>query len=453
MNDIRALLTLLILLFVVSCTSMERSSVDDRADVSGTVMDQFFNSSELFERSTTGFVLYDPDADSVLHNRDGHRFFTPASNMKLFTLYGALKTLPEMLPTLKYTVRNDTIYFRGTGDPTFLNPEFEHQTAYEFLKMRDEVPVYFNAHFTDQFFGSGWPWDWHSAAYAPEKTPFPIYGNMMRLQAQQVALIMLNEDQPVKPVVFEQYIKNLGWDGPQSELVKRELRNNTVLYQPRSDTVRHERNIPFMYSNSLMIDLLSDTLATEVYQTERNDIEFLNTFYGGNSGEAYKRMMLQSDNFIAEQLLLMISDAQFGEMNTEKAIQYILDDYLGFLPDPVRWSDGSGLTRYNLTTPMSIVRLIDQIRVEYGEELLLSMLPAGGGEGTLSGWFRTPNGVDPYVYAKTGTLRNNTSLSGVIFTDSGKRYIFSFLNNNYVASNNAMRAEMEKALQLIKENF
>lgn len=453
MKESRALLTILSLFFIASCASLDRTSVEEEPAETETVIEQFFDSSDLFDRSTTGFVLYDPDADSVLHNRDGHRFFTPASNMKLFTLYGALRTLPEMLPTLKYTVQNDTIYFRGTGDPTFLNPEFDHQTAYEFLRVRDEVPVYYDAHFTDQFFGSGWPWDWHSAAYAPEKTPFPIYGNMMRLQAQQVALIMLNEDQPVKPAIFEQYIENLGWDGPQSELVKRELRNNTILYQPRSDTVRQERNIPFMYSKNLMVDLLSDTLATAVHQTERKDIEFVNTFYAGNSREAYKRMMLQSDNFIAEQLLLMISDDQFGEMNTEKAIQHILDEHMDFLPDPVRWSDGSGLTRYNLTTPMSIIQLINRIRVEYGEEFLLSMLPAGGGDGTLRGWFRTPEGVDPYVYAKTGTLRNNTSLSGVIFTDSGKRYIFSFLNNNYVASNNAMRAEMERALLLIKENY
>ncbi|WP_332913416.1 hypothetical protein [Algoriphagus boritolerans] len=44
-------------------------------------------------------------------------------------------------------------------------------------------------------------------------------------------------------------------------------------------------------------------------------------------------MMLESDNFIAEQLLFMISDRLFQELDAERAIEYILKTHLTDLPD------------------------------------------------------------------------------------------------------------------------
>ena len=435
-----------------SCKTAD-SVTEHPAEEELTLLVHFFNESDVFGESITGFVLYDPKADSILHNRDGHRFFTPASNTKTLTLYASMKALPDTLPSLRYEVRNDTLYFRGTGDPAFLNPNFDFTDTYEFLKSRDETLVYYDAHYDDEHFGSGWSWDWYPAAYAPEKSPFPIYGNMMRLQAQQVALVMLNEEEPVKPRFFEKYINQKEWDGDQSQLVLRNHRDNQITYVPKSDTVRQERNIPFVYERDLVIEMLSDTLDTEVHHTEDNSLSFSSTFYGTPAKPVYERMHQVSDNLIAEQLMLMIADEKTGVMNSEKGIEYALENYLGFLPEQPRWSDGSGLTRYNLITPETMISLLDRMYDEFGEEFMKSVFPAGGESGTISGRYRADDGDPPFVYAKTGTLRNNTSLSGYVYTNSGKRLIFSFQNNNYVVSNNVMRNEMERALRLIKENY
>ncbi|MEX0660143.1 MAG: D-alanyl-D-alanine carboxypeptidase [Balneolaceae bacterium] len=418
-----------------------------------SLLDTFFDQSNVFGESITGFVLYDPETDSLLHNRDGHRFFTPASNTKTLTMYGALKTFQDKLPSLRYEVKDDTLYFRSTGDPTFLNPEFESQEAYEFLKSRDEVLAYYDGHYDDEHFGSGWSWDWYPQAYAPEKSPFPIYGNMMRLQAQQVALVMLNEDEPVKPKFFERYINQKEWDGDQPELVLRSLRDNEISYVPKSDTVRQERNIPFVYDRDLVIEMLTDTLGTQVHHAENPPVSFSETVYGPSADTVYARMHKVSDNFIAEQLMLMISDQEFGTMNTRRAINHVLDTYLDQLPDRPQWSDGSGLTRLNLITPRTMVALLDLFYDDFGEEMMKKVFAAGGESGTIRGSYRPDEGDPSYVYAKTGTLSNTTALSGYVYTDSGKRLIFSFFNNNYVASGNTMRGEMEKTLRLIKENY
>ena len=455
MKFIQLMPPFLILIFIVTaCKTTEPQTepmvphAEERKE-----LDLLFEESDIFSQSITGFALYDPESGKLIYDRYADRFFTPASNTKILTLYASLKTLPDTLPSIRYQVRNDTLYFRGTGDPAFLNPEFDFTEAYQFLKNRPEMLVYYDGHFKDDHFGAGWSWDWYPAPYAPEKSPFPIYGNMMRLQAQQVALVMLNEEEPVKPRFFEKYIKNMGWDGAQLELVKRDYQSNEIFYVPKSDTVRQERNIPFKYERDLFLEMLSDTLGREVGYINDTDIDFSETMYGTPADSLYKRMMQISDNFVAEQLMLMISDMQFGTMNSEEAILYALSNHLGGLPQQPRWSDGSGLTRYNLVTPHSMVVLLERLMDEYGEERTLSWFPAGGVSGTISGSYRAPFGEPPYVYAKTGTLRNNTALSGYIYTDSGKRLNFSIINNNYVLGNHALRAEMGRLLELIKQIY
>lgn len=443
-------------LFLFSCKAAEPVAGDHNEREDSDVKEglpALFEQSEVFAQSLTGFVLYDPETDSVLHNRDGHRYFTPASNTKMLTLYASVNTLPDTLASLHYEIRNDTLYFHGTGDPSFLNPNFKFRDVYDFLRGREEILVYDDSRYRDDHFGSGWSWNWYPAAYAPEKSPMPVYGNMMRLRAQQVALIMLDEENPVEPAYFERYINSGEWDGKQSELVTRGFRDNEIMYVPKSDTATQIRNIPFVYSRELITGLLADTLGRDVFLHEGANIEYSSSLHTTPSRPLYRRMMVVSDNMIAEQLMLMISDQQFGTMNTSRAISYSQSNFLEDLPQRARWVDGSGLTRYNLITPLSTVALLEKLYEYLGEEELLALMPAGGVSGTISGRYRAPEGRDPFIFAKTGTLSNNTSLSGFLYTDSGRRLTFSFHNNNYVISNNAIRSEMDRILQYIRENY
>ena len=162
--------------------------------------------------------------------------------------------------------------------------------------------------------------------------------------------------------------------------------------------------------------------------------------------------MQESDNFIGEQLLLSCSAKLFnGQLSSEQTIAYALDSLLADLPDPIRWVDGSGLSRYNLFTPRSIIALLHKLYQEYPQDWLFSMLPNGGKSGTISGWY---GGKDaPYVFAKTGTLSNKHCLSGYIKTNSGKVLLFSFMHNNYIGSSTPVKREMQQVLEWIWENY
>ena len=118
------------------------------------------------------------------------------------------------------------------------------------------------------------------------------------------------------------------------------------------------------------------------------------------------------------------------------------------MPSQLTWRDGSGLSRYNLLTPRSMVTILDKMYQEYDIERILTLFPTGGKSGTLRNWYK---GNPPYIFAKTGTMSNKHCLSGYIKTKEGKTLIFSFMHNNYIGSSSQVKREMEKVFKFIRD--
>src|SRR6202000_820549 len=95
-----------------------------------------------------------------------------------------------------------------------------------------------------------------------------------------------------------------------------------------------------------------------------------------------KPMMHRSDNFFAEQTLLMVSNEHLGYMNDEDIIDTLLKTDLKDVPQKPKWVDGCGLSRYNLFTPQSFVYILNKMKDEFGMNRMKVILPTGG-EGSL----------------------------------------------------------------------
>jgi D-alanyl-D-alanine carboxypeptidase/D-alanyl-D-alanine-endopeptidase (penicillin-binding protein 4) len=200
--------------------------------------------------------------------------------------------------------------------------------------------------------------------------------------------------------------------------------------------------------------MLSDTLGKPVQYIDRELPDSVETLYSVPADTVYKYMLQRSDNFMAEQLLLVAASEQGKPLKSNNAIFEMKKRYLLSMPDAPKWVDGSGLSRYNLFTPRSIIWLLKKIDDEFkSDKELFDMLPAGGERGTIKNLFASRDGGPPYVFAKTGTLSNNYCLSGYIITQSGRKLLFSFMNNNYVTSSTVVKEEMEKILWYIHENY
>jgi D-alanyl-D-alanine carboxypeptidase/D-alanyl-D-alanine-endopeptidase (penicillin-binding protein 4) len=202
----------------------------------------------------------------------------------------------------------------------------------------------------------------------------------------------------------------------------------------------------------MFIRLLNDTLNKKIgdWSTFHATIpQFKNVIHTQPTDSLFKPMMHRSDNFFAEQTLLMASNEHLGFMNDEKIIDTILKLDLKDISQRPKWVDGSGLSRYNLFTPKSFVYLLNKMKNEFGLDRMKNILPTGG-EGTLSSYFKKDAG---FIYAKTGTLSNNCALSGYLITSKGKLLIFSVLANNYITGATPVRKAVEQFLQQLREKY
>ncbi len=390
----------------------------------------------------TGFALYDPEKEKFLVEYQSERYFTPASNTKIFTFYSSLKLLGDSTITLRFIQRNDSIIFWGMGDPSFLNPDtFSNGKPLEFLQSQPGKLFFSASNFQTESLGPGWAWDDYSYSYSAERSPMPLYGNLISIKRDSSTFII------TPPRFFEHFTE--ATRSREYETVIRELDNNQLTYYPGKSN-GSEWKVPVRYSSDLMVDLLSDTLKRTVEEINWPMPEEAMELLGIPLDSLYRVMMQDSDNFIAEQLLLQCAGVVSDTLKPEIAIDYVTKNYLNDLPDKPRWVDGSGLSRYNLFTPRSIVVLWSKIQSEIPQERLFGLLAVGGRNGTIKDWYR--NEV-PYIFGKTGTLSNNHALSGYLVTRKGKILIFSMMNNNYLATTTEVRKRMEKVLFTIHEKF
>jgi D-alanyl-D-alanine carboxypeptidase/D-alanyl-D-alanine-endopeptidase (penicillin-binding protein 4) len=402
-----------------------------------------FESTESKFQDFTGFVLYDLEKKQTVYEYNGSKYFTPGSNTKIFTFYTSLRILGDSVPALEYLERNDSLIFWGTGDPSFLYQfTFNNYKTYNFLKAASKELYFSNANFYTSQFGAGWAWDDYNSDYSAERSPFPVYGNLFTVERKGSLM-------KVSPPYFDQFL-SVG-ELRKKEQIVRDLHTNNFQFHPGLSQPRTKKwNTPMLVDQKLITDLLTDTLKRKVIPVNISKPPLTQPVYSILTDSLYRVLMQDSDNFIAEQLLLMCADVVRDSLQTEIAIKYSLANFLSDLPDKPVWIDGSGLSRYNLFTPRTIAKMWEKIYEVVPRERLFALLATGGVSGTIKNWYK---GDSPYIFGKTGTLSNNHALSGFLVTKAGKVMIFSFMSNNYVASTNDIRRNMQDILKNIYENY
>ena len=146
-----------------------------------------------------------------------------------------------------------------------------------------------------------------------------------------------------------------------------------------------------------------------------------------------RRLLKNSDNLYAEMLLRAAALQANGkpESGTATRAHQLLLAWLrerGVPADSLRMTDGSGLSRYNLVTPLATARLLAAIEHLPGADALWDALPVAGVDGTLRQRMRDTAGA-ANVRAKTGTFSIVNTLSGYVTTRDGHRLAVSLLTN------------------------
>jgi len=329
--------------------------------------------------------------------------------------------------------------------------------VYEVLSDCEGGLLCWDAYFGEEILGPGGSGADYDAYYSAEKSPFPIYGNVARVTIEHIEEYRIakeNGEYLISPSIFNNYLNDEKRSEESRFVLERDRVGNQFEYQFTSDTSRYETDKPFHYTPEFLVELLSDTLNKPVaYLSDVELPEQHTTLYSMETDSLLKYMLLPSDNLAAEQIMLMVASELGLALNSRAVINHVASTYLNDLPDEPNWRDGSGLSRYNLFTPRSMVALLEKIDELVEDERLLDALPQGGKQGTIRRLYAHREGGAPYVFAKTGTLSNNHCLSGYVITETGKKLIFSFMNNNYVIPTRQVQAQMEEVLWYIHTNY
>jgi len=413
-----------LLFFVTSCSSLKKKT---KKEISSLLATDFYSNQ------FTGLLVVDTQLKDTIYNLNSYKYFTPASTTKIFTLFTALKNLPDNIPALRYVLQHDTLYFEGTGDPSFLHPYLKDSTAYRFLKKQQHL-TFSTGNFQDTPLGAGWSWDDFHWYYAPERSAFPIHGN--------VALFTRLPKKEVQPAYFRDSVF-------ETEYRYNRNPNNNKFYFTSQQ--KDSLEVPFKTSEKTTQNLLANSLEKTVHLVSKMPEGKQQTLSGIKADSLYIRMMHESDNFIAEQVLLLAASELTDTLAGKKMRRHMLANELADLKQTPRWVDGSGLSRYNLFTPQSMVHVLYKLHAELPRERLFRIFPAGGVSGTLKHWYGHKE--KPYIYAKSGSLGNNYNLCGYLITKSGKTLLFSFMNNHFRTSPSEVKLRMQEILEALYKGY
>lgn len=417
-------------LFLIGCFLLSSCSINNR--IKRTAQKTILK-EKVFENAHTGISIYDPLKESYLYDYQGYKYFIPASNTKLLSCYAAMKYLGDSLPGIQYQILNDTtVLIKGTGDPTILHPDYHKQPVFNFLKKFRKIEVASSGF--DDFLGNGWAWDDYVYAYSAPRSEMPLYGNVVRIALNDTKI-------SASPSYFNKQVFTKG-EMQDGFSVTRKWNENEFIVTKGSNK---ERDIPYVPFASTQVSLLADTLHLNVVQAALKPTGN-NFVYTQPLDSMLTVMMHRSDNFFAEQSLLMVSEKLTGKMDVAGIIKKLLESDFAKMPQRPRWADGSGLSPYNLITPNDFVFILNKLKNDFGLERLKTILPTGG-TGTLSSLYKQETGK---IFAKTGTISGVVTLSGYLITRKNRLLIFSVLVNNHNGSPANIRKGVERFLREVR---
>jgi len=407
---------------------------------------------EALAGAQVGICIFDPQTGKFLEEKNAGNYFVPASNIKVLTLFSALETLGDSVPGIRYSIENDTVKLLPTGDPSFLNFNFpQSQPVFSFLQQHRTKPMVMSvAGWNEKIYGSGWAWDDYESAFMPERSPFPVYGNVLRWGQQ----ITENEE----PMFPGDSLTTLSFSEPEINwsvgflpsapdgkfrIHRDRLRNRFLISEGKERSAT--TFVPFITDTVRSgLELLADSLGASIEITDEwFDRETMQTVFSRPLDSLLRPMMLNSDNFIAEQLMLLMSNEHLNEFSFGKMRDAVTSVLLNEIPDKLQWVDGSGLSRYNMATPRSLVWILNLMQERFGMDRMKQLF-ATADEGTLTGYYPNYKGR---IFAKTGSLSNHTALSGYLYTNHGRLLIFSIMIGNHSASGREVRRAVETYLE------
>ncbi len=408
----------------------------------------------------TGKSLYELNSNSL---------FNPASNNKLYICVAALALL-DTSNTFKTKVFqvNQNLYLVGDGDPDLSLENLDSLAevlSHKALKI--ENLVLDDTKFDSIRFGQGWMWDEGPWWYAAQIGALTVNDNSVDFfvvpgSLGQPAQIKVNPNTQYIQLKNHSLTVNDTTDFIKFE-IDRDWMNASnkftisgyIMDTTSRDTVYRNIEDPTLFTGTVFKELLISygTHVKNIRKDKLPDHAVLLAHHESNSlMYTLTNLMKKSDNLTAEILVKTIGNnatqRQGNWDNGLTAMKTFLQDIVKMDTTTLNLADGSGVSRYNYSSPAHFVQLLSwAYHQQTIRSNLLSTLSIGGWDGTLKDRMETHE--VGRVHAKTGTLSGVSCLSGYVFTKSGEALAFSILMNGYVGSSVPYRNLQDRIVAIL----
>jgi D-alanyl-D-alanine carboxypeptidase/D-alanyl-D-alanine-endopeptidase (penicillin-binding protein 4) len=487
---VRSLAGGLLLAIGGGCATMSAGGTGGRPSALAARLDSIF-ADTAFDHAHLGAEFVSLRTGETLYRRNAARVFLPASNQKLFTGAAALETLGPAYRfrttvsasgQLRDGVLHGDLIVRGSGDPT-LSARFGASARSAFLAWADSLRtrgittvrggiVGVDSAFAGAPWGSGWAWDDLDYGFAAEYGALQFNEGVVTMQLFPSGTVGSPPIVVLDPPTQHVRIYNLATTGPAGSAVDLSITRDpagpgvTVAGSIPADTAMLTRTLAVRSSTAYFLSVLREALreagidvqgqalpAGEWPEDRAGVVEaLLFTHQSPPLEDVLAGMMKPSQNQIAETLLLTVGRELRG-VGTAEAGAAVVDSLLRAWSLPaneLRMADGSGMSRYNLTSPRLLAGLLAHMDRSASREVWRASLPIAGADGTLENRMREPP-LRENVVAKTGTLTGVRALSGYLTTAGGEPVAFSILLDHHLRSASRADQMMEAALRAVAE--
>ena len=464
-------------------------------------IDRAIDESDLAQARWGAFVMSMRDG-RVLYSRNGDKLFTPASNMKIYTTAAALDLLGENYrwrtsvyadkqPDSNGVIDGDlTLYGRGDpgldsygkgGLPLLALELWQHGVRH----VRGSV-IGDESYFRGEMYGLGWQWNDVQWYFGAQPSALTIDANAMELtiapgsKSGNAAAVKLQRENRYFHLTNNTTTGDRA--APASIGINRGLSDNEIRVWGefpaggRGFTAYLSVYNPALWSATLFKEVLRAQGITvdgeprsrdfRAAEAERFDPQkaFEIAFAEGRTlGEIVHQTNKESNNLYAELILRTLGKERGStapdpdprknrERGDDQAGVAVVKSWLDRNSIPTNGlaiRDGSGLSRLDLVTPEATARLLVAINRTNSAAVFHDSLPIAGRDGTLKPRLLREAGK---VFAKTGTLTYDHSLSGYATTQNGEVLAFSILCNDATGHSDPVRLIDEVARLLVAYN-
>ncbi len=434
----------------------------------------------------TGILIQSLETKATLYERNPDTLFVPASNHKILTSAFALEYLgKDFTFSTKVMMRgkpdNDglligTLKLVGSGDPLLQISDLEglaEQVAKAGVRrLRGKVQTD-TSRFDEVLLGEGWYWDDEPFYYAAPVSALNLNTNVVEIRVRPGKMVGESVQVEVKPPTTRLTLQiEAKTTAPKSKpnLHITRLHGTSivqvsgVLPLDSPTPTRPNEFITVLNPSEFAQEIFENALKKQGVTIEAGDLPTSNESEEWVPIAEHKSLPLSallpkmnkpSDNLMAECFFKAISayskEQMQGSWEESRKLGTSYLQSLGIPAEQVSLVDGSGLSRQNLVTPRSMVKVLTSLYRSENYRLFYDSLPIAGVDGTLKNRMnKTP--AENNCRAKTGSLSNVRTLSGYVTTQDGEPLAFSLLMNHYNHAKISPR-ELQDKIVVLLANF